>query len=312
MIVANSIKELKYDPHSIVTIGTFDGVHLGHQLIMSKLTSRAKTHASRSVILTFDPHPREIVGKEQIMLLSTLDERINLMNIFGVDAVLIIKFSYDFSRQTSKEFYEKYMVNGIGLSEVIVGYDHMFGRDRKSNIDELQRMSIEYKFDVNVVEPVSFGGEVISSSKIRNLLSRGDVERAAEYLNRPYSLDGIVIEGDRRGETLGFPTANIQPKSNNKLIPLDGVYFVSINMDNRQYYGMLNIGIRPTFKSDSSRIIEVNIFKINNDLYGKELTIQFLKRIRSEINYSSKEELISQLQSDRNLCMKYITEVQTI
>jgi riboflavin kinase/FMN adenylyltransferase len=188
----------------------------------------------------------------------------------------------------------------------------MFGRDRKSNIDELQRMSIEYKFDVNVVEPVSFGGEVISSSKIRNLLSRGDVERAAEYLNRPYSLDGIVIEGDRRGETLGFPTANIQPKSNNKLIPLDGVYFVSINMDNRQYYGMLNIGIRPTFKSDSSRIIEVNIFKINNDLYGKELTIQFLKRIRSEINYSSKEELISQLQSDRNLCMKYITEVQTI
>ena len=310
MIVTSSLQDVKHDSNSIITIGTFDGVHLGHQLIFQKLQDRARECNCRSVIVTFEPHPREVVGKGPVMLLSTPAERINLIKSAGVDLVCVIEFTYDFSRLTSREFYERYILHGIGVKGMIVGHDHMFGRDRKSNIDDLRQMGGESHFDVEVVEPVSFEGEIISSTKIRNLLLQGDVERAARFLNRPYSMEGIVVEGDRRGETLGFPTANIQPKSINKLIPSDGVYFISGDISGQRFYGMLNVGVRPTFKSDQQRIIEANLFGVNEILYGRELTLHFLKRLRAEVKFSSKEELITQLHIDRNMCMKFITEIQ--
>ena len=310
MIVIRSLQEIKYDVNSVITIGTFDGVHLGHQSIFRKLLDRAKECNCRSVIVTFEPHPREVVGKGPVMLLSTLDERIELMRDAKVDLVYVIEFTKDFSKQTSREFYEKYILKGIGLKSVVVGHDHMFGKDRKSNIDELRKMGNESHFDVDVVEPVSLEGDIISSTKIRNLLLQGNAERAAKFLNRPYIIKGIVVEGDRRGETLGFPTANIKPKSITKLIPGNGVYFISADIDEQSYYGMLNIGVRPTFKTERKRIIEVNLFGVNETLYGKEILIHFLKRIRSEVKFSSKEELITQLHNDRNMCMQFITEIQ--
>jgi riboflavin kinase/FMN adenylyltransferase len=312
MIVTRNLQDVKQDKNSIITIGTFDGVHLGHQSIFKRLLSCAKVTNNRSVVVTFEPHPREVVGKGPVMLLNTLNERIELIRSIGIDLVHVIDFSYEFSRLSSLEFYQQFILKGIGVKTLIVGHDHMFARDRKSNIDELKRIGREMRFDVEVIKPVSVDGEVISSTKIRNILLQGDVDRAAKYLDRPYSLEGNVIEGDKRGETLGFPTANIQPKENNKLIPCDGVYFVAVKFNNNQFYGMLNIGTNPTFKTDHSRIIEVNIFGVNESLYGKELILYFLKRIRTEIKFSSKEELIIQLQQDRVVCEKYISEVQQL
>lgn len=266
MLVAHSLKELQFDKKSVVTIGTFDGIHLGHRLIISEVVNRAKSLDGRSVVITFEPHPREVLGKGPVMLLTTLRDRLDEMSSLHIDIVLVLEFTYEFSRQTAREFYEKFFIRGIGVSEVVVGYDHMFGRDRKSNTSELSQMGKEYGFGLTIVKPVSVEGEIISSTKIRNLLLRGDVEIAIKYLNRPYSLDGVVIVGDRRGETLGFPTVNILPKEINKLIPADGVYCINIVIDGHRWYGMLNIGYRPTFKLDSERIIEANIFNYDGDL----------------------------------------------
>jgi len=310
MIVVRTLEEITRDSNSVITIGTFDGVHLGHKLIFRRLLERATEYNARSIIVTFEPHPREVVGKGPVMLLNTLDERLELMKNIGVDLVYVIEFTFDFSRQTSREFYERYILHGTGVRSVIVGHDHMFGRDRKSNIDELRQMGKDSQFDVDVLEPVSSEGEIISSTKIRNLLSNGDVERAAKYLDRPYSIKGQVVEGDRRGKTLNFPTANIQPQSGSKVVPQNGVYFVSLEFDGNKFYGMLNIGIRPTFKPGGQRIIESNIFGVNEVLYGKEITVNFLRRIRSEIKFSSKEELVTQLHNDRDMCIKFINKVQ--
>ncbi|MDI6767235.1 MAG: bifunctional riboflavin kinase/FAD synthetase [Bacteroidota bacterium] len=308
MLVANSLNDLKFDHNSIVTVGTFDGVHLGHSSIIKKLVDRAKDRKARSVIITFEPHPRVVLGKGNVMLLTTLTDRIEQMESFGVDAVLVLEFTYDFSRQTALEFYEKYLIRGIGVREVIVGYDHMFGRDRISNVNELKQMGKEIGFDVLMVEPVAYDGEIISSTKIRTLLQNGNVEKAMKFLNRPYSIEGTVIAGDRRGESLGFPTANILPESSNKLIPADGVYCVKVSINEQQIFGMLNIGVKPTFGSESKQIIEVNIFNFDGDIYGKKIRVYFLKRLRDEKKFSSKEDLINQLERDRNESMKIITQ----
>jgi riboflavin kinase/FMN adenylyltransferase len=305
MVVVRSLKEIQFNPNTVATIGTFDGIHLGHRQIFTQVLERARAIGGRSIVITFEPHPREIIGREQVQLLSTLDERLAIIGEFGFDVVLVLGFNYEFSQQTSRQFYEKY------IKEVIVGYDHKFGRDRSSSIDELKQMGHEFHFDVRVVEPVAVGNEIISSTKIRRHLLSGDVESVAQYLARPYSVRGTVVMGDRRGNTLGFPTANIEPKTLNKVIPADGVYFVSVKYDECALFGMLNIGVRPTFQSGARRHIEVNIFDVNEELYSKDMTIHFLKRIREEKKFLSKEELIAQLQADRETCLRFVKEIQS-
>jgi len=311
MAVVRSLKEIQFVQNTVATIGTFDGIHRGHRKILSKVLERARAIDGRSLVVTFDPHPREIVGREPVQLLTTLDERLSMIREFGIDTVLVLDFTYEFSRQTARQFYEKYIVHGSGIKEIIVGYDHMFGRDRSSNINELEMMGNEFQFDVVVVEPVSVGVEVISSTKIRRHLLAGDVESVAQYLSRPYSLRGTVVIGDRRGSTLGFPTANIETETSKKVIPADGVYFVSVDFDRQTYYGMLNIGVRPTFQLGSKRVIEVNIFGITDELYSKKMTINFFKRIRAEKKFSTVSELVAQLQTDREICQKFVQEIQS-
>lgn len=309
MIVARSLQEVVPDANSVVTVGTFDGIHLGHRAIIRELTSRARVRSGRSIVVTFDPHPREIVGRSPVYWLTTLDERISLLQSTGVDIVLVINFTYEFSRMTSREFYEQFVIRGVGAGEVIVGYDHMFGRDREAGIHELRLMGQEYGFGFSVVDPVSIHGVIISSTKIRELLSQGDTERTKEYLGRPYVLQGVVIRGERRGTELGFPTANMRPDHLHQLVPGNGVYCVHVWHEGHRYNGMLNIGVRPTFTSAGERNIEVHIFEFQKMVYDQSLRIEFLKRLREEKKFSSKEQFIEQLQHDRGECLRYLAEV---
>ena len=310
MIVYRSLNEIKHQANSFVTVGTFDGVHLGHRAIINQIVSRASASNGRSIVVTFDPHPREVVGRGPVKLLSSIDERLEMLSELGVDGTLVVKFTYEFSRQTSQEFYEQYVVRGIGVKEVVIGYDHMFGRDREAGVQELQHMGKELGFSAFLVPPVTIDGEIVNSSKIRELLSRGNVERAAEFLSAPYSLEGTVVHGDGRGVTLGFPTANIRTDHANKITPAEGVYVVRIVVNDRTLYGMFNIGVRPTFHANRERVLEAHIFDFNETIYGAHLKVSFLKRLRPEKKFSSTSELIAQLESDRSECLKYLTTLQ--
>jgi len=302
-------RDIRHDPNSVITIGTFDGVHLGHRAIIDELLSRARVCRARSVVMTFDPHPREIVHRGPVEYLSTLEERLAVLETTGIDVTLVLKFTHDFSRLSSRDFYDQYVVQKVGVREVVVGHDHMFGKDREAGLEELRKFGKEYGFTAIAVPPVSVDAQTVSSSAIREYLQRGDVEKAQRLLGRPYALRGMVVKGDGRGAGLGFPTANIQPGHINKLVPASGVYFVRANLGTQEMYGMSNIGFRPTFETDHRRVVEVHLFDYHGNLYDQIVEIQFLKRLRSEQKFSSREELITQLQHDRNESMKYLTKM---
>ena len=225
MIVARSLAGAGNDRGSVVTVGTFDGVHLAHAEIIREVVTRARMREGRSVVVSFDPHPKQVVGKggEAVELLTTIDERIELIRALGADVLLLLEFTYAFSRISPEEFYRTYIVEGTGVDEVIVGYDHMFGRDRAAGIDELVRMGKRFGFSVFAVHPFAVAGETVSSTAIRSALARGDVDTAAVFLGRPYALEATVVPGDGRGKTLGFPTANLRPVSPLKIVPADSV-----------------------------------------------------------------------------------------
>ncbi|HUL44441.1 MAG TPA: bifunctional riboflavin kinase/FAD synthetase [Bacteroidota bacterium] len=308
MIVARSLEELAFDKNSVVTVGTFDGLHLGHRAIVDQLVAGARSIRGRSVVITFNPHPREIVAKRSVEWLTTLDDRCRTLEQFGIDVLFVVTFTYEFSRLSSRDFYEKFVVRGTGAREVIVGYDHMFGRDREAGIHELRQMGEEFGFRVSVVDPVSLGGAIVSSSKIRDRLREGNVAQACEYLGRPYSLEGTVIEGDHRGTRLGFPTANIAPEHEHQLVPAEGVYAVLAYHSGKRYRGMMNIGRRPTVSESGERFLEVHLFAFEGTLYGDRLRVEFINRIRSEEKFASLEELKRQLERDRNECLRILAD----
>jgi riboflavin kinase/FMN adenylyltransferase len=312
MQVARSLDEIAYDGNTVVTVGTFDGIHLGHQKIINELIARSKSRNGRSVLITFDPHPREVVGRGPTKLLTTIDERLHLLSQNQIDIIFIINFTFEFSRLPYDEFYKDYIYDKIGISEVIVGSDHMFGRDREANINQLIALGKRSGFVVDSIPPVTVDGVVVSSSRIRDIIMRGDVKLAEKYLGRQYSLKGKVVNGDGRGKSIGFPTANVQPLSYNKLIPAEGVYFVSVNLEEQKYYGMLNIGSRPTFTADTQKIIEVHLFDFKKNIYDEMLTVKFHRRIRSEIKFESKEELVTQLMKDKQECKIYVSELNNL
>lgn len=311
MQVVRSIEEVERDPNTVVTVGTFDGVHVAHQEIIREVVHRARMKEGRSVVVTFDPHPKEVVGTyaEPIHLLTTIDERIELLSGLQIDVLLILKFTYEFSRQSARTFYERYLVNGTGVSEVVVGYDHMFGRDRQGTIEELVRMGKEFDFSVFAFHQYTVNGEVVSSTQVRRALLAGDIEKARAFLGRYYALKGTVIAGDRRGASIGFPTANIKPHGANKLIPARGVYLVGVQLDGKQRYGMMNIGVRPTMTDGRQQTIEVHLFDFAGDIYGKELTVTFLRRLRDERTFASVEELVAQLGKDKLQALSMLAEL---
>jgi riboflavin kinase/FMN adenylyltransferase len=309
MQVVYSLSDIEYNKYSVVTVGTFDGIHLGHKEIIRELNIRSQNIAGRSVLITFDPHPREVVGRGPTKLLTTIDERLEIFNKSGIDLVFVINFTFEFSRLPYDQFYSDYIFNKIGVDEVIVGHDHMFGRDREANIDKLKELGNRLGFKVDQIPPVIIDGELICSSKIRDFLLRGDVSKAENFLGHLYSLNGKVVSGEGRGKIIGFPTANIEPIFEKKLVPAEGVYFVSVIIHNKKHYGMLNIGVQPTFQTSSHRVIEVNIFDFESEIYDKDVTILFHKRIRSEKKFSSKEDLAQQLILDKQICENYINQI---
>jgi len=302
------LSDIEYQKNSVVTVGSFDGVHRAHQEILAQVVQRARSRKGRSVVLTFEPHPREVVGTkgDSLRLLTTLDERQKLFAQHGIDVVYVIKFDHDFSRLSSHEFYKNYIVEGIGVSEVIEGFDHHFGKDREGSVEELLKLGKEFGFSVVAVKPVHVGNEVVNSSKIRQLLLEGNVERAAEFLGRPYSLKGMIVAGDGRGKQLGYPTANLKLLSPKKLIPGNGIYFVRVEESGERRYGMASVGVRPTFHTNGTIVVEVNVLNFDGDLYGRELEVHFLKRLRDEIKFNSAEELVRQIDQDKEISLKLL------
>lgn len=296
--------------NTVVTVGTFDGVHEGHRALMETVVSKAKERGARSVVVTFDPHPRTIISSKNnsIKLLTSLQERAEVLETLGVDILCVIPFTRDFSLLSSEEFVRDEIAEKIGISEFVIGYDHHFGKDRSGTIDTLEELGPEMGFDVYVVSKREMGEITISSTKIRNALQEeGDVETAAKLLGRPYMLNGVVIHGDERGRKIGFPTANLRQEHPDKAIPKNGIYAVTVRVDGRWYKGMMNIGIRPTFDG-VSKSLEVNIFDFDQQIYGKTIQVRFLKRLRDEQKFDGMEKLIAQLKRDRKAAFEVLQD----
>lgn len=296
------LEDVERDPDSVVTVGTFDGVHKGHRVLMQTVLRKAKEREARSVIVTFDPHPRDIIspGEKGIKLLTTLQERCEILEDLGIDKMVVIPFDRDFSLLSSEEFVKDVIHEKIGVGEFVIGYDHHFGRNREGTIETIERLGQELGFDAYVVSRQEVGDKTVSSTAIRKALSdEGNVELATDLLGRYYMLNGTVIHGDKRGKKIGYPTANLKPEHPNKIIPKDGVYAVKVRVDTDWYKGMMNIGTRPTFEDEQKRTLEVHLFNFDQEIYGKAVQVRFVERIRDEQKFDGIEELIAQLESDK-------------
>ena len=291
---------------TFVTIGTFDGVHFGHQKIIEKLVSEAKKSKKKSVLLTFFPHPRMVLQKDaSIELINTIEERATLLKKTGLDYLIIHPFSKEFSRTTALEFVRDVLVNKLNISKLIIGYDHHFGKNREGNITQLTEYSHLYNFEVEEIPAQDIDDVSVSSTKIRHALHSGSLKTANNYLGYNFMLNGNVVNGKKLGGKIGYPTANIDVKESYKLIPKTGVYVVKSLMDKEIIFGMMNIGNRPTVNGNH-QTIEVHFFDFNKDLYGQKITIELLYFLRDEQKFDSLELLIAQLKKDEETARNHI------
>jgi riboflavin kinase/FMN adenylyltransferase len=292
---------------SVVTIGTFDGVHLGHQKIIKRLVAIAHAEQLQALVLTFFPHPRMVVQKDtSIKLINTIDEKADLIQDLGVDHLVIKAFTKDFSRLTSLEYVRDVLVNKLHIKHIIVGYDHHFGRNRTANIKDLKEFGAFYGFKVTEITAQEVGDVAVSSTKIRSALAEGSIKVANQFLGYNFMLNGTVVIGKGLGNTIQFPTANLQIEESYKLIPKKGVYLVQSIIDAQLVYGMLNIGTNPTVSDANEISVEVFFFDFNQTLYGTALNIQFLDRIRDEIKFSGLLALKVQLEQDQQAALAKI------
>ena len=290
----------------VVATGFFDGVHLGHRLVLERLVSSAKERGEGSVVVTFWPHPRNVLQDDarNLRLLTSLSEKKELISSIGVDKVEVLPFTRAFSRLTTKEYLEEYVKGRFGGKAILIGYDNRIGSDLLGP-DEIGEIAESVGLDVIRTDSLSVpGGKVISSTKIREAVSRGDVETAAEMLGYNYSLLGVVVAGNHLGRTIGFPTANMRLYEPLKLLPGNGVYSVEVESLGRHFRGMCNIGTRPTVNAGSDRTVETNIFGFDEDIYGLDLRVTFLRKIREERRFDSLESLKTQLVLDRQACLE--------
>ncbi|MCX6163946.1 MAG: bifunctional riboflavin kinase/FAD synthetase [Ignavibacteriae bacterium] len=308
MLVIKEGEKTCYNINSVVTVGTFDGIHLGHKKIISDLIAIKNEKNLRSVIVTFDPHPQIILKNKhkEIKLLSTTEEKLQEFEKLGIDLVYIINFTKEFSEINAEDFYKNYLIEKIGLADIVLGFDHNFGKNREGNYESLKSFSAKYGFDVHKVDEFKLDGDRINSTTIRNFLLEGDVEKASFLLGNNYSFSGKVVYGDKRGNKIGFPTANIKPLSEYKLIPKNGVYFVSAEVKGEKYFGMMNIENRPTIQEQKEVFLEVNIFDFNRNIYDEVIKINFIRFLREEKKFASLDELVSQLNRDKEICKKLI------
>jgi|TARA_B110001452_G_scaffold159613_1_gene132811 riboflavin kinase/FMN adenylyltransferase len=292
---------------SVVTIGTFDGVHLGHQKIIKRLVAIAHAEELQALVLTFFPHPRMVVQNDtSIKLINTIDEKADLIQDLGVDHLVVKAFTKDFSRLTSLEYVRDVLVNKLHVKHIIVGYDHHFGRNRTANISDLKEFGAFYGFKVTEISAQEVGDVAVSSTKIRSALSEGAIKVANQFLGYNFFLKGTVVKGKGLGKTIQFPTANLKIEEPYKLIPKKGVYLVQSIIDAKLVYGMLNIGTNPTVSDANELSVEVFFFDFDQTLYGTAVNIQFLDRIRDEIKFSGLEALKAQLEQDQQTAMAKI------
>ena len=302
MKVVNSIYNYSSQKKSIITIGTFDGIHVGHQEIIKTLVKESLSKNCLANILTFFPHPRMVLNKDsEIKLIDTLEEKEKILKKIGVNTLIIHPFTKKFSRMTSVEFTRDILIKKLNVNKIILGYDHRFGKNRESSVEDLIELGIAYNFKVEVIDAKKINSINISSTKIRNAIQIGDIDKANLYLGRSFEINGRVVKGKGIGKKIGSPTANIIIKESYKLTPNKGVYLVKSIIKNKSYYGMMNIGNRPTLNG-KNQTLEVNIFNFNDNLYEKNLSIFFLKKIRNEIKFDSVEKLSNQLIKDKDYC----------
>ncbi|MEM5566575.1 bifunctional riboflavin kinase/FAD synthetase [Psychroserpens sp. AS72] len=301
-------KNIKHKRPSVITIGTFDGVHIGHQKIIKRLVETGKKKDLRSIVLTFFPHPRMVLQPDfDIKLLHSIDERQTVLSQFGLDELVIKKFTKAFADLSAQDYVKQILVEELNAKHIIIGYDHHFGKNRTANIDDLKIFGKQYGFTVEEISAQDIEDVAVSSTKIRQSLLKGDIETANSFLGYPYFITGKVIKGKGIGKTLNFPTANLDIKETYKLIPKDGVYVVKSSIDDSPVYGMMNIGNNPTFKGNKQSI-EVHFFDLDKNLYDKTLNIEILYRLRDERKFDSVERLKEQLQNDELNALKLISK----
>ncbi len=309
MQVFRSINGFPYEKNSHLTIGTFDGIHLGHQCIVQELVRRSQGKKDRSVLVTFHPHPQSIIRRknDSMKLLTPLDEKLTILNHFNLDVVLIIPFTKKMLSMEPETFISDMLVQHVGVCEFIIGYNHAFGRERRGGVEIISELGKRFHFSVDVINPVYMEGDVISSTKIRQMLSEGDISKANRYLGRNYRIEGIVKEGNNRGQKFGFPTANIGVIGEQKAIPKNGVYAVLVSVEGNQYFGMTNIGCRPTVDGKHQEI-EVHIHNFSGNLYHQHIYVEFIQYIRDEKQFASVDALVSQIEQDRISSIDILSE----
>ena len=308
MKIYRSIEDYDEDKRSVVTIGTFDGIHLGHQEILSRLIKSSKNKDLNSVVLTFFPHPRIILNKyNEVKMIDTLDEKIIHLNEIGIDSLIIHPFDRNFSLLSANQFIKDFLVDKLKIKHIIIGYDHRFGKGREASVTELKNYANDYDFTVEEIKAQEIEKITVSSTKIRNSINQGDIKTTEKYLGRYFNLTGKVVKGDGLGKKINYPTANIFIEETYKIIPKDGVYLVETIIKDKLFNGMMNIGHRPTIGT-KNKSIEVHLFNFNEDIYGQVISIKMISKIRDEKKFSSIQALKEQLVKDENYCLKLINK----
>ena len=308
MRIFDNLKSYSSEKESILTIGTFDGVHIGHNKILKRLIQDSKKNNLSSLVMTFFPHPRMILNKShEIKMIDSIDEKINLLEKTGLDNLIIHPFDNNFSKIRAKEFVEEILVKKLKIKEIIIGYDHKFGKDREASVEDLKKFGKDYMFTVKEIPAQEIDSIAISSTKIRNAILNGEIEKCNKFLGRNFILTGKVVYGDGLGKKIDFPTANIEIKETYKIIPKNGVYLVKTKINSNTYFGMMNIGIRPTV-GGTNKSLEIHFFNFKDNIYGKNVSIEIIKKIRDEEKFSSIDQLKIQLKKDEQFCLKLINK----
>lgn len=305
MRIFDGLEQVLDIPNAHITIGTFDGVHIGHQKIIIKLNETAAANDGESVLFTFDPHPREVLKpSEPVPLIQTKEEKLDKLKRLGLKNVILYPFSKSFSETPADTFIRAFLIDKIKMKAVVIGYDHQFGKNREGSLEHFKKISEECQFSVDEIPAQDIDDIHVSSTKIRNALLDGDIKTANTYLGEPFQLNGMVVSGKSIGKTLGFPTANLKITSTNKIIPKNGVYLIRCSWYKQMFFGMMNIGHRPTFENNGEQqiSIEIHIFDFQNEIYGDHLQVELLAYVRDEQKFNSPDDLHKQLAADEDYC----------
>ncbi len=313
MKIFNGFEAITSIHNAVLTIGTFDGVHIGHQKILQQLNEEAYKIDGETVLFTFYPHPRMVLNPTNhgLKLIQTQEEKVEKLKRQGLQNLIVQPFTPEFSNLSAKDFLEKFLIEKLNVKKLVIGHDHQFGKNREGTLGFLLEMSVKYNFEVIEIPAQEINEVNISSTRIRKAIESGDINVANSYLGEPFELNGIVVKGNQLGRTIGFPTANIDIKSDIKIIPKKGVYAVEIQLsDNTYYIGMMNIGNRPTINEELKETIEVNIFDFDQTIYSQEIKVKLFNRIRDEYKFESIDQLKEQLSKDEKTCRSYFNTVR--